>query len=635
MMVLVPFWVLGASSIKISTDAPDGRVEVNETFHIYIDATDMSGGSLNVPSMPPGVKYLYKSERQTSKISNINGRHEEVNITSLILTCKGQTPGKYTFGPVTINGKKSNTVSYQVVPASSGKTGNRAPNRGANQGPAFDPNAGPLFIGNGNEEMYLRASVNKTTAYEQEAIEYTVKLYTTYGDIKFLGAAAAPKFEGFVVEVSPDVSTSFKFEDVNGKTFKTAVIARYIIFPQKAGKLKVSGNTYTVSTDARQYYHDPYYQTITVKQPVQLNVTPNDVTIEVNELPQPIPDNFIGGVGNFRISASMPSTRLATNEAASLIYTIEGEGNIKYLKLPELSNYFPKSIEIYSPEVNVDANVTEGTVKGTARYDYSIIPREEGQFTLPALRLSYFDPQSKQYKQIETSKFDVEVSLGKTSSMSQKAMTFNKNLLPVGATSNKIGSPMVDTWLFWLWYVIPVIIFALSLGVYRKYLRDHSDMASFRSKNANKAALKRLSKAYACIKSNQEEQFYDEMLAALWGYLADKLKIPTSKLNRSNVGEEFKKHGVKESTFMPILSLIDECEYAKYTPVSRNSNMQQIYRQAVESLSEVESEYDKENHITAPEEEQVVEPTTDNYVNSTELADRHQDEEGKTDSQES
>ena len=142
-------------------------------------------------------------------------------------------------------------------------------------------------------------------------------------------------------------------------------------------------------------------------------------------------------------------------------------------------------------------------------------------------------------------------------------------------------------------------------------------------------ALKRLSKAYRCYKNHQEEEFYNEMLAALWGYLGDKLKMPTSELNRNNVGQEFKKHGVKESTFMPIINLIDECEYAKYTPVSRSSNMQQLYTQAVQSLSAVENEYDEEHGIhVSTDGDQGDESGRDNYINSAKIGNGnvHKDE---------
>lgn len=604
-----------APSVKIFSDAYDGKVEVDETFHITIEATDCVN-KIDVNSLPPGVKMVYNTTNQTTRSSIINGKSSTTYTTRLIMTCKGQIPGKYTFGPVYIDGLKSNTVSYQVVPSTGKSNRNSKPGTTNSAASPYNPSGGPLFIGKGNEEMYLRANVNKTTAYEQEAIEYTVKLYTTYGDIKFLGAAAAPKFDGFVVEESPDISSSFSFEDIGGTTFKTAVIARYIIFPQKAGKLKISGNTYTVSTDARQYYHDPYFQTITVKQPVQLNVTPNDIIIDVKDLPSPVPSNFIGGVGHFSISSSMPKTELTTNTAATLVYNVEGSGNIKYLKMPDLSAYLPASFEIYTPDVEVNAEVSGSTVTGTSKFDYSFIPREAGDYIVPEIILSYFDPSDGKYKTLQTKSYKVVVGLGQSSSKSQQAMIFNPKLLPVGKVNKEVRTPFVNSGLYWLWYIIPTIIFVASLAIYRRYLNNHDDMVLYRSKNANKMALKRLAKAYRAYQDNNEEEFYNEMLAALWGYLADKLKIPTSVLNRSNVGEEFKSHGVKETTFIPIINLIDECEYAKYTPVSRNSNMKQLYADAVESLSKVESEYDKktEDH---PNDTETDTPSDDNYINTS------------------
>lgn len=615
-LLTFPLGGWAASSVKITIDAYNPqKIEVGETFHITVEATNCAG-KLDVTQMPPGVKVVYHTSQQASSTSVQNGKRESSTSTSLIMTCKGEKEGKYTFGPVAVDGVKSNTLSYQIVAASGSPNGGKGASKGNGSSVNYDPNGGPVFVGKGNEEMFLTATVNKSTAYEQEAIEYVVKLYTTYGDIKFLGAAAAPKFDGFVVEESDDVSTSFKFEDFKGKSYKTAIIARYIIFPQKSGKLKVIGNTYTVSTDAYQYYHDPYFQQMTVKYPVQLNVTPNEVDIEVKELPKPIPENFIGGVGKFSISSSLPSSKMATNTPASLIINIEGTGNVKYLKMPDISALLPNSIEVYSPDVTTDIKVGTSNVTGHSRFDYSIIPREAGDFTIPALHLEYFDPSDGQYKQLETKPYHLNVALGVESEKSQQSMIFNPELLPVGELSQP-SDPYVYVWTYWLWYAVPVLILMLSLTGYRKYMRDHEDLTLLRSKKANKMALKRLAKAYQCFQNNKEEQFYDEMLMALWGYIGDKLKMPPSELNRNNVSEEFKKHGVKESTFMPIINLIDECEYAKYTPVSREANMRQLYADALESLAKVENEYEEETGQKAVDANDELEGNMkDNYVNT-------------------
>lgn len=607
----------GSPSVKISSDAFDNRVEVGESFHISIEAINCAG-KIEVSQMPPGVKVVYHTTQKSSSHTISNGRYEENNITTLIMTCKGVTPGNYTFGPVSVDGKKSNKINYQVIASTAGNNSGNQTGKTTNATPSgYDPNGGPLFVGKGNEEMFLKANVNKTTVFEQEAIEYTVKLYTTYGDIKFLGATAAPKFDGFVVDESDDVSTSFVFEDYNGKTYKTAIIARYIIFPQKSGKLTVKGNTYTVSTDAKQYYHDPYFQQMTVKYPIQLNVTPNDVIIDVKDLPTPIPDNFIGGVGKFNVKSSMPNKNLSTNTAASVIYIIEGTGNVKYVKMPDMGKIFPSSIEVYTPKVIDDAKPGKSTVSGSIKFDYSIVPRETGDFLLPSMTLSYFDPEDGEYKQIKTESFQITVAQGQMSDKSQQAVMFNSNLMEVGKLKKDPGKPYLYSALYWLWYIIPIIIMLASLAIYRKYLKDHEDLVALRSKKANKMALKRLAKAYQCFKNNQEEEFYDEMLAALWGYIGDKLKMPTSELNRHNVSDEFQRHNVNESTFMPILNLIDECEYAKYTPVAREANMRQLYADALESLGNVEKEYEEISNNKVKDSNIETEDSVDNYINSS------------------
>lgn len=633
LLLVIPVSLMGAS-VKISTDAAGGKVEVGETFHIIIESTNNPGGNLEVTQMPPGVKKVYQSQQSESRVTTVNGRTEMTNTTKLILTCKGEIPGSYKFGPVSLNGIKSNVVAYQVVPANGNSGGNSSSgNQGRSSGAfdpnTYDPNAAPLFVGKGNEEMYLRAQVNKTTAYEQEAIEYVVKLYTTYDIIKFMGAAAAPKFEGFVIEESDDVSKSLTRESINGKTYATAVIARYIIFPQKSGKLKILGNTYTVSTDAKQYYHDPYFQGMTVRYPIQLNVTPNDVEINVKPLPTPIPANFTGGVGQFRLSTSMPNKNLTTNSPGQIIYSFEGSGNIKYLTMPDLATYFPSSLEVFSPENSVDAKVGSSNVSGISKFDFSILPRETGNFTIPSIEFTYFDPADGQYKTLRSEAYNISVSMGESSSKSQKALAFDPDLLPAGIQSENPGYPYVYTWYFWLWFIIPAGIFIFALGSYHKYLRDHEDITQLRSKKANKMALKRLAKAYQCYKNHQESQFYDEMLAALWGYLGDKLKMPVSELNRNNVSEEFKKHGVKESTFMPIINLIDECEYAKYTPVERDANMRQLYSDAVETLAKVESEYDKEKGVKEEDPEEDDMSNADNYVNTMDASSASHEDAGQ------
>lgn len=618
-LILLTFPILGnaTSFVKLSIDS--NVVREGQSFYIEIEADTDGPFSLEPDQEPTDFKVVYQKPSYVSgsSVSINNGQvtHSQISYSTLTLTCKANKPGKYTYGPITIDGVKSNTVSFEVVDANayvapsyvdplSSFSFNIDPfavdpaaiAAFAMDPTSFDPTKGPIQVGKGNEEMFLVADVNKTSAYEQEAIEYTVTLYTTYQDIRFLGAAASPKFEGFVIDESTDISQSFSAKQYKGKLYKSLVIAKYIIFPQKAGKLLIKGNDYTVATTNWSLYYDHYFGNMIDKQPVQLNISPNDIEINVKELPTPIPYNFIGGVGDFKITASMPNTNVATNIPSQLVFKVEGSGNIKYVKLPDIAPFLPKTIEAFSPNVTNDSKISGNTVTGSSTFDYSIIVKETGDVVIPAMEFSYFDPESGEYKTMKTEEIKLAVTQGQTSSRSQTLLTFESDLLPVGKTQKGEEEPYIESWLYWMWYAAFVFIFILCLASYRKYIRDHENIDQLRSKKANRMALRRLSKAYKCYKNGQEEAFYDEMLAALWGYLGDKLKMPTSELNRNNVGEEFKKHNVKESTFMPIINLIDECEYAKYTPVSRESNMRQLYSDAIATLSGVESEYEEEQN---------------------------------------
>lgn len=303
MMLMLFAMASEAATVRLDVQSGRGRrvIGVGDLFYITYEVSNSEQAPEKPASVPGGKVMYFDRTGQSSSFTSVNGKTTQSYSYTYTLTVRAQTEGSYTFGPVTVDGVKSNTVSYTIGAAAAATTpgGSNQQQQSSSDPTRHNSADGPKFIGKGDGNLYLKASVNKTTAYEQEALVYTVKLYTTYDAIKFIGATAAPKFEGFVVEESKDVSNQLDYETVGGKTYATAIIARYIIFPQMEGQLKVLGNTYTVSVDEREYYHDPFWGSMSVAKPLQLNVTPNDLTINVKSLPAPQPANFSGGVGKF------------------------------------------------------------------------------------------------------------------------------------------------------------------------------------------------------------------------------------------------------------------------------------------------------------------------------------------------
>ena len=581
------FIVADAAKVSMQVEMPRGKrgIGVGDTFWISVKLTDIDS-KLSQPSNVPGAKLVYFSQTGRSSQSTIvNGNFSHTTSVTYTMTLKAEKEGNFKFGPLTVDGIKSNTVSYSI-----GKKDTSLSQSGGQSSSSQDNQNGPKFIGKGDDKLFLRANVSKTSAFEQEALVYTIKLYSSYAGVKFAGATSAPTFDGFVIEESKINTIQMDYETYNGKTYATAEIARYIIFPQTTGDLKVLGNTYTISVNSQEYYKDPDWGHLTINRPVNLNVKPNDLIVKVKPLPSPRPANFSGGVGEFEIKSELQNSKLKTNHAASIVYSISGSGNLKYLKLPDLNNIFPSQLEVYSPSVKENIAVNSNNTVGDISFDYSFMPLDEGEYAIPSVELVNFYPSTGKYETKQAKGYNVEVTKGEVSSKSQKKdrLVYNTKLEDVGV--NKSSTKLiVDSLSYWLWYIVPIILLIIAITIYRRRINDLADIDLLKSKKANKVARKRLKKAEICLRAKDVDRFYDEILSAMWGYIGDKLRIPISDLNRENVRQKLGDAGVNSEDLDSLISLIDECEFAKYSSSLGQISMDNVYMHACDVINKLDN----------------------------------------------
>ena len=581
------FIVADAAKVSMQVEMPRGKrgIGVGDTFWISVKLTDIDS-KLSQPSNVPGAKLVYFSQTGRSSQSTIvNGNFSHTTSVTYTMTLKAEKEGNFKFGPLTVDGIKSNTVSYSI-----GKKDTSLSQSGGQSSSSQDDQNGPKFIGKGDDKLFLRANVSKTSAFEQEALVYTIKLYSSYAGVKFAGATSAPTFDGFVIEESKINTIQMDYETYNGKTYATAEIARYIIFPQTTGDLKVLGNTYTISVNSQEYYKDPDWGHLTINRPVNLNVKPNDLIVKVKPLPSPRPANFSGGVGEFEIKSELQNSKLKTNHEASIVYSISGRGNLKYLKLPDLNNIFPSQLEVYSPSVKENVSVNSNNTVGDISFDYSFMPLEEGEYAIPSVELVYFNPSTGKYETKQAKGYNVEVTKGEVSSKSQKKdrLVYNTKLEDVGV--NKSSTKLiVDSLSYWLWYIVPILLLIIAISIYRRRINDLADIDLLKSKKANKVARKRLKKAEICLRAKDVDKFYDEILSAMWGYIGDKLRIPISDLNRENVRQKLGDAGVNSEDLDSLISLIDECEFAKYSSSLGQISMDNVYMHACDVINKLDN----------------------------------------------
>ena len=232
------------------------------------------------------------------------------------------------------------------------------------------------------------------------------------------------------------------------------------------------------------------------------------------------------------------------------------------------------------------------------------IPRFAGDFEIPAIQFSYFDPREAAYKTLrsEPFKLHVERGVGDDGTLSPIVSNFSnqESLRYLGQDIRYIkliAKPhfILNNEMFFgsltyiLVYLIIAVLFAVFFLIYRKQVKENANIALVRTRKANKTAVRRLKKAEKLLKDNKKEEFYEEVLRALWGYLSDKLNIPQANLTKDNVETELAKYGVGEGLSNEFMEILNTCEFARYAPGQGSEAMDTLFKQTVNAIGKMEN----------------------------------------------
>ena len=89
------------------------------------------------------------------------------------------------------------------------------------------------------------------------------------------------------------------------------------------------------------------------------------------------------------------------------------------------------------------------------------------------------------------------------------------------------------------------------------------------------------------MKQGKAGEFYDEVMRALWGFVADKFNMQVEELTRDNITEKLTSRNVDETVINDLIAALDDCEYARYAPGDPEGNMQRTYDKAFSILTKI------------------------------------------------
>lgn len=586
--------------IRVSTPS---RVEAGENFRVSFkvttqDVDDFRSG-LHSTDVVEVIAGPYTSSE--SSFQMVNGHTSSSSSITYTYTLYAAKSGVYNIpaAHARVGGKQisSRPAKVTVVGSAQGR-GNNSPKMHEDDNyPPHMKVAGSAISG---RDLFIKVSANKRKVYEQEPILLTYKVYTLVDLTQLEGKM--PELTGFHTQEIPlPQQKSFHIERVNGKPYRTVTWSQYVMYPQMTGKMEIPSITFKGIVVQQNRSVDPFeafFNGGSGYVEVKRNIVAPSIKIDVLPLPHK-PANFSGGVGKFNISAQLNKNELKAGDPLSLRIVVGGIGNLKLIKQPVVN--FPKEWDKYDPKVTDKTKLTSNGLEGNMIYDILAVPRNQGHYTIPPVELTYYDTSLNQYKTIKTQSFEIEVAKGdgSRSSVVDYSKDQPKDIKDIKKGEAELHS--VDNFFFGsvgylMSLLIPFAAFVALLVIFRNRAIDNADLVKMKGKKANKIATKRLRQANKLMLAGKTNEFYDEVLRALWGYVGDKLNMPAEKLSRENISEKLQSHNVDDNTISKFLSAIDDCEMMRFAPGDPEGNMNKTFESAMTAIMEIENVMKKKSN---------------------------------------
>lgn len=586
--------------IRVSTPS---RVEAGENFRVSFkvttqDVDDFRSG-LHSTDVVEVIAGPYTSSE--SSFQMVNGHTSSSSSITYTYTLYAAKSGVYNIPAVhaRVGGKQisSRPAKVTVVGSAQGR-GNNSPKM--HEDDNYQPHMKAAGSAISGRDLFIKVSANKKKVYEQEPILLTYKVYTLVDLTQLEGKM--PELTGFHTQEIPlPQQKSFHIERVNGKPYRTVTWSQYVMYPQMTGKMEIPSITFKGIVVQQNRSVDPFeafFNGGSGYVEVKRNIVAPSIKIDVLPLPHK-PANFSGGVGKFNISAQLNKNELKAGDPLSLRIVVGGIGNLKLIKQPVVN--FPKDWDKYDPKVTDKTKLTSNGLEGNMIYDILAVPRNQGHYTIPPVELTYYDTSLNQYKTIKTQSFEIEVAKGdgSRSSVVDYSKDQPKDIKDIKKGEAELHS--VDNFFFgsvgyMMSLLIPFAAFVALLVIFRKRAIDNADLVKMKGKKANKIATKRLRQANKLMLAGKTNEFYDEVLRALWGYVGDKLNMPAEKLSRENISEKLQSHNVDDNTISKFLSAIDDCEMMRFAPGDPEGNMNKTFESAMTAIMEIENVMKKKSN---------------------------------------
>jgi uncharacterized membrane protein len=584
-------------------------VGVGETFNL-IYSVNAQAANFRGPSITNFDVLSGPFTSTSSSIRAVNGRTTMSISSTFTYILRANKEGTFEIPAalVTANNKqyRSNVVVIKVEKNANGQNTTAGGTTGRS---GAQNNSG---IQSGSNDVYLKAFASNANPVQGEGIIVTYKIFTKV-PINQININKLSSFEGFWSQnlIKDNEKFTQTQQVIDGEKYEVAEIRKISLFPLKSGKLvidpleleciaQIKRQTKTKTGDPffDDFFNDSFFNQSYAS--VEKSLKSNPLVINVKPLPtEEKPVDFSGAVGSFTFKTDLDKTQGKTNDPIDLKCTITGKGNIQLID--KLNVSFPPDFDAYDPKITNNISTTAAGVSGSQTFDYLVIPRKAGKFTIKPITFSYFDLEKRRYVTLTSPSYTINVEKGTGDNTTVTYSGAGKeDIKYIGSDIHhiknqplvlqKIGTYFFGSTLFFIMMLLPVVLFFAFIIFWKKQEVRRSDTILMKNRKATRVAIKRLKKASIFLKEQKQEEFYIEISQALWGYLSDKFSIPLADLSIDSVHEALKNKNVNNEIIDQFIDTLNNTEYARFAPGEKSMIMGKTYQEALDIITRIERE---------------------------------------------
>ncbi len=561
------------NSVRFEASSDARQVVLGGYFEVVFTLYNAEGKNFNPPDFNNFEVLTGPSESRS--VSIINGRSSQSYGLSYNLQPK--RIGKFTIGSasVRVDGKTLRTRPIQIEVL-------KGKNSSASTKEELDQELG--------EGVFVKAILNKEESKIGEQIVVDYKLYTSR-NIESYSVSTESEYPGFFAHEVRRFHGRQIQEVIDGVQYTTKLIKKVALFPQQAGLFIIDPMVMNISVAVGSNRRRSIFS---LPKVATFNIETELIEIKVSPLPEPVPPSFSGAVGKFNMRTSVNRNKLTTDDAITLRMYIDGNGDIKQVQPPKLD--ISDKFEMYDPKViNEENTESNAQLYGRKEFEYLIIPKEPGNYTLTA-NFSYYDPDSSAYITLNSESFSLTVAKGElnqTQILAQPEQTQKKEDIRYIKTDLSLsrGSSFVGSGFFWILFAFPFLLLGGVIVMRQiEISRGNIDLSELKKKKAIKLAQKRLAQAKTFMDQQDSKSFYDEVSRASFGYVCDKLNIAFSELSKENVRSKLQSLSVAEESIERFMQIVKTCEMTLFAGKDNAAAMKETYGQALEVIAAIEGQ---------------------------------------------